>query len=492
MANRIAICILLLFSIPSLAQESNSIQYEHLLTEMNDRSLPLVNITTDVDSLSGEFYQGYIEFSQYNQADESVEKQKFPCDLRYRGGTARDYDKKSFAIKLRHENGDDWDADLFGIRKTNSWILDAMSIDRIRMRNRVCFDLWNELNTTPYSTDFDGRNGTKGQFVEVFINGNYNGLYCLTDKINRKLLNLKSAKVESDGTHTIRGVMYKGNRWQDVEGEATDIFLLSYKEDKTDSRYWNAWELQYPEDYPARETWQPLMDLIDFCSEGTSTEVFNREWSTYFDAENLSDYMVFTLALNVGDNAYKNTFLSTRDVTVDHQFILTPWDMDMSLGGLYEGSYYDVCADIHRYDWIAPFNRLFVSNVDGFYDLVKSKWETQRDKLFSKNHVFGVLDNYSKMFVESGAWERECTRWSGNPVPLKNDINDEMDYVKNWYVKNCDSLNYQFVNTGINKTTYHENLDNAYTIDGRRFSVGDLEKLPKGIYIINRKKVIVR
>lgn len=286
--------------------------------------------------------------------------------------------------------------------------------------------------------------------------------------------------------------MYKGYRWLDADGEATDILLLNYKEDKTDGRYWNAWELQHPEDYPSRETWQPLMDLIDFCSDKTSMDVFCQEWKTYFDAGNLSDYMVLTLALNVGDNAYKNTFLSTRDVTVDHQFIITPWDMDMSLGGLYEGSYNDVCADIHRYDWTAPFNRLFVLNVDGFYDLVRAKWEENRNRLFSANHVFDVLDNYSKLFVESGAWGRECARWSGNPVPLKDDINDEMDYVKNWYVKNYNSLSRQFVNTGIRQTTYHENFDNAYTIDGRKLSVGNPEKLSKGIYIINRKKVIVR
>lgn len=67
-----------------------------------------------------------------------------------------------------------------------------------------------------------------------------------------------------------------------------------------------------------------------------------------------------------------------------------------------------------------------------------------------------------------------------------------MDYVKNWYVKNYDSLSRQFVNTGIRQTTYHENFDNAYTIDGRKLSVGNPEKLSKGIYIINRKKVIVR
>jgi len=40
------------------------------------------------------------------------------------------------------------------MRQASSWILDAMAIDRIKMRNRVCFDLWNEFSSLPYSTDY--------------------------------------------------------------------------------------------------------------------------------------------------------------------------------------------------------------------------------------------------------------------------------------------------------------------------------------------------
>ena len=492
MVNRVTIYFLLILCIPTLAQGSNQIQYEQMITEMNGLSLPLVNIVTDVDSLSSTFYPGYIEFCSYDKTKDLVEKRKYPCDLRYRGGSSLAYEKKSFAFKLRYENGDSWDTNLFGIRKESSWILDAMSIDRIRMRNRLCFDLWNEFSKTPYFTEFDKRNGTKGQFVEVFLNGNYHGLYCLTDKINRKLLNLRSPSMVNDSTVKIRGVLYKGQRWQDVDGEATDIFLLSYKEDKTDGKYWNAWELQHPEDYPSKETWQQLMDLIDFCSSKTPDIEFINQWKSYFDPTNLADYMVLTFALNVGDNAYKNTFLSTQDITVGHQFIITPWDMDMSFGGYYDGGYNDVSADIHRYDGIAPYNRLFSPNVDGFYSLVKMKWELLRNTVFSISHVFELIDKYAQLFVKSGAWARECSLWNARPVPLKDDIYDEIDYVKNWYIKNYNSLIDQFTNTGIQQPTNSEPINKVYGIDGRKISINDTRRLSQGLYIINGKKIIVR
>ena len=52
-----------------------------------------------------------------------------------------------------------------------------MAIDRVRMRNRLNFDVWNAMSKTPYATDYDQRNGTQGVFVELFINGQYHGLY---------------------------------------------------------------------------------------------------------------------------------------------------------------------------------------------------------------------------------------------------------------------------------------------------------------------------
>ena len=64
-----------------------------------------------------------------------------------------------------------------------------------------------ERCTTPYDTKYDNRNGSEGVFVEVFINGEYHGLYCMTDKINRKLLGLKKAKTNDDGQIEIRGLL---------------------------------------------------------------------------------------------------------------------------------------------------------------------------------------------------------------------------------------------------------------------------------------------
>lgn len=464
------------------AQES---QYDEMKRTMNELSLPLVNMMVDVGALQTSAYvPGEIEIADYqHRTPSSSNTVRYLCQYRIRGKSSTQYDKKSFAVKLYDANGEDLDANLFGIREENSWILDAMAMDRIRMRNRVCFDVWNEMSTTPYATKYDNRNGTKGLFVELFINGDYHGLYCMSDKIDRKLLGLKKAKVDGNSVQ-VRGILYKGVSW------GSGCNLLSYDEADVNADTWNAWELQYPDDYPSIDTWQPLMDLIDFCSKATYA-TFKSAYQDYFYIQNLCDYALLTMALNVGDNGYKNTFLSVVDITQGHKYLLTPWDMDMSLGGNWDGGYNPSLASIDRYDQLAPYNRLSRLNMDGFKALEASEWEKYYTTLFSCESLNRRLDDYGEQLTLSGAWEREWLKWNGNPVPLKSSIFDELEYVKDWYRKNYENLCAQFdvpIPSGIPHTAPKPSDMTIFTLDGKQHH----QVTRKGIYIVNGKKVIVR
>lgn len=468
------------------AQES---AYDQMKYSLDANSLPLVNMIVDSTQINRtDYVPGEIEIADYSRrTNPKAEVVRYLCKYRIRGGSAVSQKKKSYAVKLCDKNGGDLDANIFGIREENSWILDAMAIDRIRMRNRICFDVWNELSHTPYNTKYDGRNGTRGQFVEVFINGNYNGLYCMTDKIDRKLLGLKKVILSGESDVTVRGLLYKGISW------GTGYNLRSYAEADVDKAAWNAWELQYPDDYPSINTWQPLMDLIDFCSDKTSLGDFRSDWENWFYKDNLADYAVFTLALGVGDNAYKNTFLSTVNINAGHKYLLSPWDMDMSLGGNWDGEYNEELVKINRYSGIAPFNRLTTQNIDGFKDLQRSKWAENYETLFSIENVSRRMEDYEQQFTLSGAWEREYAKWNGNPVMLKENLGEELEYVKDWYAKNYENLCSQFgleLPTSISTIMEgNKQSPQIYSLDGRRIEAGHLSR---GIYIINGKKLMVQ
>lgn len=483
--------LILFLTFPVLAAHAQETDFSRLKEGLDANALPLVNIVTESALKSDSYVSGQIEISDFQKRTDPARCDvQFRCEVKYRGASAMAYDKKSLAVKLVDSRGDDLDANVLGIREENSWILDAMAIDRIRMRNRLCFDIWNCMSHTPYDTGFDNRNGTDGVFVEVFLNGEYEGLYCLSDKVDRKLLGLKKADKGTSGRVYIKGLLYKCTKWA-----GSSSYLTGYDAASTDTTEWNAWELQYPSDYPSQATWQPLMDLIDFCSAGTTLSQFSEQYRTYFYVDNLVDYFVFTSALNVDDNFYKNTFLSTVDITKEHRYLVTPWDMDMSLGGNYDGAYNDVTANLSRYDWRAPYNRLNVNDVDGFRSFVRERWRELSATLLSPDSVFARLDAYARQFLNSGAWQREYDRWNGNPVPLKESLNQEIDYVKRWYADNYNSICRAWGGTSYTlvPTYYDPNPERMiYLPDGRRVDTSR-ERLPgKGLYIINGKKIFNR
>ncbi len=470
-------------------------QFEQMRSELWSGSLPLVNLTVDISAVNtGTFVNGEIEVVDFHKrTDPSAESVKCRCQIRYRGGTSLNYEKKSFSIKLLDEAGEKLNVNMFGIREENSWILDAMAIDRTRMRNRICFDVWNDMSQTPYETDYGNRNGTIGVYVEVFINGNYHGLYCMSDKIDRKLLGLKKTKTDESGT-TIRGLLYKGisNRTN----------LESYVNNDVNSSTWNNWELQYPSDLPSIDTWKPLMDLMDLNSRRVSDELFLQQYQDYFYWQNLVDYVVFVMAFNVDDCLYKNTHLSVVNISKGHRFLLSPWDLDMSLGGSWDGSYNDTFISFNRIEKRFPFNKLIPQNMDGFMDDVVCSWFRLYSTLFLPQNIEKRLDEYSDAFLTSGAWEREYNKWNENPVPLKQSITEEIDYVKDWYRRNCEFLCEEFklwtmgvlnVPETIGKEDVGKYEDGVYLMDGRKVSNSlDIKGLPKGPYIVGGKVVIVR
>lgn len=454
--------------------------WETAVATSNEKSLPLVQLNVDVSKLTKEEYiPGQITIYDPEKRVDGLLCDTFDCKLRYRGASSLKYEKKSFAVKLLDTEGDDLDANFFNIRKENDWILDAMAVDRIRMRNRVCFDLWNEISKTPYPTDFDNRNGTKGEYVEVYLNGAYHGLYCMSDKIDRKLLGLKKVKENTDSNVIIRGVLYKGEAWS-----AATQFGGYDKQENMDSETWNGWELQYPDDYPCEEAWSPLQQLIDCCSGNVS--LFANEYKNRFYPDNLRDYMLFLMSLNIIDNNMKNTHISCPNIQEYQVFLITPWDLDCSLGGLYDGSHYEAYTTMSNLTNNRIYDHLYTGDVDGFLDDMKRRWTELSVSTLSMEHVYGKMDAYASKMKESGAWQREYEKWNNNPVPLN--LDEELQYVKDWYAQNLKTLDEILgSDTSIQEmpaSTDPKNVD-TYTLDG----IKRRTNRNSNCYIIGNRKV---
>ncbi|MGM9619153.1 MAG: CotH kinase family protein [Oscillospiraceae bacterium] len=144
---------------------------ETTLTFLCSEALPAVYITTASGSLEAvQADKSYKESGDIRvvNADGTVE---YAGQLKYikgRGNTTWDYEKKPYNIKLTEK------ADLFGMGASKDWCLLANYRDESYVRNAMVFD---------YAREMGVANTTETQSFDLYVNGEYQGLYQLTEKV---------------------------------------------------------------------------------------------------------------------------------------------------------------------------------------------------------------------------------------------------------------------------------------------------------------------
>lgn len=401
--------------------------------------LPIVQIYYDAVN-SSNYLGGYIKV---HEPDKKTMPEFLHSEYKYRGATALGQPKKSYSLKLKDVSDQKLFRSFFGLREDNNWVLDAMAIDPGRMRNRISTDLWNDFSRLPYhsATENNVINGTRGQFVELFINDQYNGLYCMTEKVDRKQLQLKKY---DDSTATVRGVLYKSFGWnysnfmghysdnQNYPGDIPPDFNNS-------SETWDGYEVKHPDFDEQPIDWKPLYDLVSFnATAAVDSAKFVNGYKSYFDMPVWLDYYLFIDLLLATDNHGKNTFIYTYDKNKSNVMSIAPWDLDGTFGRRWDGSNnittpkQDFVSFLIQYEHgeFATFRNLKKFNPDNYNLNLRYRYAELRKTYFTKESLMARFLKYKDMFDKSGAGARETAKWNGQNVGI--DLNAEMTYLSTW------------------------------------------------------------
>ncbi len=468
----------------------------------------------------------------------------YHAKFRWRGATAQNKNKKAYAVKIIDANGESLDAKFLDLRNDNNWILDAMAVDPACMRNRVSTDLWNDFASKPYysASEKKARTGTRGKFVEVIQNGSYHGIYCMTEKLDRKQMKLKKFSPAATPTEqdTLHGLLYKTSQWSYEVLMGVDTSEKGYygyephpgiapKEFSNYSEEWASHEMKYP-DFEDGETidWGPMWNAVNFVATSTDRQ-FESDFELYFNQKTVNDYYLFLELLLATDNHGKNLYWGVydkQDPLFGSKLELAVWDLDGVFGRNYYGSSSYTSAgtpDFMQFLWDhehAPtylFTRLLASDYLNTATLLPMRYAELRGTHFSETALIKRFTDYANLFAASGADTREEGRWS----EYHQDIQGDVAYTTQWISERIATLddiyNYKPVESGIdhyvgetpvavkggngsislfsaqNKTV------NVYSVNGQKLRQVQLGKgivtidgLPSGIYLMEGKKVLVK
>ena len=413
--------------------------HNHVLTRsvLRFTYLPILTLTGDFNT---DYSLGQV---QLTMPDEHV-TQNYNARIKWAGGTTT-YDwihKHNYHLKFVDESGEKKDVSFFGLRKDNHWRLDAGIIDMLRFRNKAAHGLWADFGTKCYFSDVqpNARSYSRGQHVEVFLNGEYMGFYDMTEFLDRKQMKLKKY---DDAIGQFHGMMWKGKE------ETEQTMFIKSKTVDNQKENWGGFDVMYPDfDEVAPTDYSVLANAVKFVSKSDSA-TFVSQVGEFFDIPVLVDYYVFINVLFAIDNTCKNIIWSCYDSAVDKKLTLSVWDLEATVGQHWydgDGFYHapeiqpevDLDQDHHRFCKLWR-NRLFMrlKEIPEFYDQVKRRYWSLRQTVLNPD---SLIERYAAIYrnlENSGTLARETERWSGDD-DLANrelDFSGEFEYACDWIVR---------------------------------------------------------
>ncbi len=358
---------------------------------INTNNQPIVNDPRIVAQMgiinNGEENRNFLT-DPFNEYDGRIE-------IETHGNSSQFFEKKNYRIETQTENGENNNVPLLGMPEENDWILHGPYSDKSLLRNVLSYHLGSLTE----------RWAPRTAFCELIINGDYKGLYVLTEKIKRDKNRLDIANV----------------RPEDTEGDELTgdyLFRIDWANDAVDADGWTSFNGDHPFNYgyvePNFKDIQPeqkeyLINHIATFEDALLASDYQETYKDYIDVESLVDYFLINeLAKHI--DAFKLSFYMYKEKdSKGGKINFGPiWDFNLGYGN------YDYVCDNSPNDWIYPctavptwFDRII--EIDEVQDRIYCRWKELRSTVLDPNEVINFINSQADLLDE--AQQRNFNRY---------------------------------------------------------------------------------
>jgi hypothetical protein len=314
--------------------------------------------------------------------------------IEFRGAFSQSFPKKSYELSLWADTlgTSSRDLALLGMRSDNKWNLQALYNDHLRMRLKVANELWQDINQLYYKAqEPNAQSGIDMAYTEVFVNGSYQGIYTLSERVDKKQLKLKKY-----ANNTIAGELYKGVGWN------TTIFDIAPPFDNA-SPTWGGFEYKEPSE---KTDWSNLAGFVNFVISSPDADFYS-QYKSRFNLANAVDYFIFLNLMRATDNMGKNIYIAKYKAGEPYYYV--PWDLDGVLGNDWAGNNNPTTNDLLSNGF---YNRLLRDpSATGFRAALASRWSSLRTSVITSAYITGKIKTNSDYLLASNVYEREQLAW---------------------------------------------------------------------------------
>ena len=346
------------------------------------------------------------------------EYQNSSCTFHVRGATSLLFDKKSYRVELKQTEGSSDKKSFLGMRSDDDWILNSLCTDRTLEREKICYDLWKDLNEMEESPVAS----SEIEYCELFVNDTYMGVYGLMYPVDKKLMDMRPGDL-----------LYKVGTWYEeinFEGELVDYNGKTEILNRNGVPYLT---LKYPKEEGKGCIYDPFQLYQEMVFETGDMAEMDREGIT-LNRDNFILHELFCEMTRAGDNTWKNMFIAAyRDKEGGYTLNETIWDLNYTFGDDFTwdpdngNTEFDPgTTDSYklRYDRDYGYARLALI-VDGLREDTADKWIKWRREGISPEYIQGMFEENRSYLNRAGALQRNALKWyQGERDPSYSQIYD--------------------------------------------------------------------
>ena len=355
--------------------------------------------------------------------------------IRIRGNSSRHFEKKGYIIKMITSGGLNNPQSLIGMDAHHEWALHGPYLDKTLIRNYICYNLAGDI--MGYSPNV--------RFCELILNGEYRGLYLLTETITAGKMGARLELSVNKKDNSFSGYLLRLDRGSNTELKNINNFT-SYTY-KTDSKVNIV--------YPGNANLTPFLasgiceDFSDFekalYSYDYDSEDFGYE--NYIDVNSFIDYFLINEFTSNYDAGSKSTYIYKG---IDGKLHMCVWDFNNAFDNYQEN---ETSHRIFHLQDVLWYDMLFKD--EEFVEKVISRYYELEKQYLNEEYINSYIDSVIEYL--GPAIDRNFEKWGHIFLPewdrlfdfhrnlhsYDEAVSQLKGYIKNrceWMNENIDSL----------------------------------------------------
>lgn len=456
--------------------------------QFSESDLPIVVINTSGQAIGydiktvvdmGVIYNGV---GNRNHLVDPFNEYNGKIGIEYRGNFSLSLPQKPFSIELIDALGNSIDSSILGMPAENDWLLLANYNDKSFARNVVPFELFDSL----------GHYGVRSKHVDVVLDGEYQGIYLLAEKIKRDSNRVDISKLDSteiSGNNLTGGYIFKIDYWDNTNSWQSNYSPIGFPGLDVHFVYY------YPK--PEEIKLEQQTYIQNFVNEfetvlySSNFDDPNFGYRKYISTTSFIDYFIVNEVARNGDGYKKSRFFSkdkdNLDGTIKKLKAGPVWDFDWALkdmwGGSEDGSQFMYNAiggqDVNAPGW---YIRLLQDTL--FANELRCRYDDFRRNILSLPYLHAKVDSIAAVVMESQEWHYltwgHLSSATGTPEVQSPPatFDEEVQRLKDWFTRRIEWLDANMPGTlngcsftnldelgGVNYTVYPNPFASFIAID---------------------------